>query len=107
MVEPTPQWNEILRARAAAMPPGTWGEVLRDKALIITIIVIFQFFALIVFFSMKPSQLAPETRGTILQTYAIVLAVWVGYWLRDKLMSAEKPIEPATPTEPVHVIQQP
>ena len=59
----------------------SWGDVFKDKALIITLVVMFQFFALIVMFSQRPSQMAPEAKMIILQTFVIAFTAAWGFWL--------------------------
>jgi hypothetical protein len=88
----------------------TWGDVFKDKALIVTLIVTFQFFFLVILFSQRPSQMAVEAKGIILQTYVVAFTACWSFFLRGVVDAklAALPVPPALHTEPAgHVIQQP
>jgi len=68
----------------------TWGQVLKDPALIISLWVSTQFFVLIIFFSLWANQMANEAKQVILQAYVVAFtAVW-GYWLGSSAGSKQK-----------------
>ena len=75
----------------------SWGDVFKDKALIITLIVTFQFFFLVIMFSVRPSQMAMEAKGIILQTYVVAFTACWSYFLRgvvDKALLDKVPVGP-------------
>jgi hypothetical protein len=80
------------------MDKPTWGDVFKDPALIISLVIMFQFFFLIIMYSQKPSQMAVEAKQVILQAYVSVFTGAVWYWLgstngskmKDKLLAKEK-----------------
>jgi hypothetical protein len=78
-------------------PKPTWGDVFKDKALIVTLIVTFQFFFLIILFSQRPSQMAIEAKGIILQTYVVAFTACWSFFLRG-VVDAKLA---ALPTSPV------
>jgi hypothetical protein len=111
-------------AEAPTPPPAPpWRDVFKDPALIITLWVTGQFFALIIIFSQWPSQMAMEAKQVILQAYVVAFTAAWGYWLgsssgsklKDRTIAAQQtpPVTVVTPpavvhTEPAaHVIQQP
>lgn len=88
---PTP-----IEAKPEPTPP--WRDVFKDKALIISLTVIWQFFALIVIFSQWPSKtMDPQAKMIILQTFVVAFSLAYGYWIgaSDKEKTKPPPAPPA------------
>lgn len=86
------------------MEKETWADVFKDKAMIVTLIVTFQFFFLIILFSVKPNQMAMEAKGIILQTYVVAFTACWSYFLRGVVDKAL--VDRAVPNEtksPIHL----
>lgn len=73
------------------MEKPTWSEVFKDKSLIVSVLVMSMFFVLILVFSIKPSQLNEQDKMIILQTFAVVFSISVGFWLKTALDNKKKP----------------
>lgn len=71
-------------------PEPTWGSVFKDKAMIISLVIMFQFFALIIIFSQFKSQMQTEAKGIILQTYVIAFSLAYGYFIGSSSSSKDK-----------------
>jgi hypothetical protein len=79
---------------AAPTPTGpvskTWGEVFKDPAMLITVLVTTQFFILILVFNFYPSPMAMEAKQVILQTYVVAFTACWGFWLGSSAGSKNK-----------------
>ena len=61
-----------------------------DKPFLITLVVMFQFFFLIVYFSAEPSQMANEAKQIVLQAYVVAFSAGWGFWLGSSHSSQQK-----------------
>jgi hypothetical protein len=86
-------------------PEPSWSSVFKDKALIVTLVVTTQFFVLIVLFSQRPSQMAMEAKGIILQTYVVAFTACWSYFLRGVVEDRVRAL--LTPPVPVEPVRQP
>jgi hypothetical protein len=89
----------------------TWSSVFKDPAMIVTLIVTWQFFSLIIWFSLRPNTMSTDAKGIILQTYVVAFTACWSYFLRgavDKVLAERAAKITDAPLEPTaHVIQQP
>ena len=68
----------------------TWGQILKDPALLISFFISSQFFVLVLVFAYYPSNMDPEAKQVILQSYVVAFtAIW-GYWLGSSVGSKQK-----------------
>jgi hypothetical protein len=67
-----------------------WGDIIKDGSFIISMCVIWQFFFLVALLSFYPSKMADQAKIVILQTYAVVFAGVVGYWVGVTLNGRNK-----------------
>ena len=68
----------------------SWGDVLKDPALIIALWVTTQFFLLILTFSFWPSRMDTEAKSVILQTYVIGFTASWSFFLGSSAGSKQK-----------------
>ena len=78
----------------------TWGELFRDPVLIVALVIMFQFFALILVFAIKPNNIMNDAaKATILQTYVIAFTAAWGYYIGASINGARVRIaDPKPPT---------
>jgi hypothetical protein len=86
----------------------TWGDIFKDQTLIIAIIIMFQFFALILIFAFYKTGMNDQAKSIILQTYVIAFTAAWGYFIGSSVAplppSLQKKEEPPseTPSKEVH-----
>jgi hypothetical protein len=70
--------------------PETFRNVFTDKAFLITLVIMFQFFFLIIYFSAEPSQMATDAKNIILQAYVVAFSAGWGFWIGSSHSSQQK-----------------
>ncbi len=70
--------------------PETFRNVITDKPFLVTLVVMFQFFFLIIYFSAEPSQMANEAKQIVLQAYVVAFSAGWGFWLGSSHSSQQK-----------------
>ena len=63
----------------------TWMDIFKDPVFIISQTVIWQFFFLVLLFSLRPSQMADQAKIIVLQTYVAIVVGVVGFWIGAKV----------------------
>jgi hypothetical protein len=89
--------------------PGqkTWGQVFCDQVMVIALVIMFQFFALILVFAFWTVNMDPAAKSTILQTYVVGFTAAWGFFIgsstgsksKDAIIAKSEPV-PETPVVP-------
>jgi hypothetical protein len=78
----------------------TWSEVVKDGTFVISMCVVWQFFAMVMILSFWPSKMADQAKIVVLQTYAVVFSGVVGYWVGVTLNGRKPPGTPPPEVKP-------
>jgi hypothetical protein len=76
----------------------TWGDIFKDRTLIVAFVIMFQFFALILIFAFYKTNMVDQAKNIILQTYVIAFTAAWGYFIGSSV--APPPPPPAPNVEP-------
>jgi hypothetical protein len=75
----------------------TWGDIFKDRTMVIALVIMFQFFGLILIFAFYKTNMVDQAKNIILQTYVIAFTAAWGYFIGS---SVAPPVEHKPPTEP-------
>jgi hypothetical protein len=90
----------------------TWSDVLKSQPMVVALVIMTQFFALIVIFAFWAVNMDSTAKSTILQTYVIAFTASWGFFIgsstgsksKDGIIARSQPVvEPPVPGAPTGV----